>query len=152
MLKVMVDYPKPNEERQIIERMTGAPLPPVRPIISPEQILRAREMFRQVYVDNKIKDYVLNLVLATRNPGNNGLADLNAFIAFGASPRAGIYLIMAARAHAFIKGRGFVTPEDIKQIAPDVLRHRILTTYEAEAENVTSADIVQRILDYAEVP
>ncbi len=152
MLKVMVDYPKPNEERQIIERMTGAPLPPVRPIISPEQILRAREMVRQVYVDNKIKDYVLNLVLATRNPGNNGLADLNAFIAFGASPRAGIYLIMAARAHAFIKGRGFVTPEDIKQIAPDVLRHRILTTYEAEAENVTSADIVQRILDYAEVP
>ena len=152
MLKVMVDYPKPNEERQIIERMTGAPLPPVRPIISPEQILRAREMVRQVYVDNKIKDYVLNLVLATRNPGNNGLADLNAFIAFGASPRAGIYLVMAARAHAFIKGRGFVTPEDIKQIAPDVLRHRILTTYEAEAENVTSADIVQRILDYAEVP
>ncbi len=152
MLKVMVDYPKPNEERQIIERMTGAPLPPVRPVISPEQILRAREMVRQVYVDNKIKDYVLNLVLATRNPGNNGLADLNAFIAFGASPRAGIYLIMAARAHAFIKGRGFVTPEDIKQIAPDVLRHRILTTYEAEAENVTSADIVQRILDYAEVP
>ena len=152
MLKVMVDYPKPNEERQIIERMTGAPLPPVRPIISPKQILRAREMVRQVYVDNKIKDYVLNLVLATRNPGNNGLADLNAFIAFGASPRAGIYLVMAARAHAFIKGRGFVTPEDIKQIAPDVLRHRILTTYEAEAENVTSADIVQRILDYAEVP
>ncbi|HHJ06761.1 MAG TPA: MoxR family ATPase [Anaerolineae bacterium] len=152
MLKVMVDYPKPNEERQIIERMTGAPLPPVRPIISPEQILRAREMVRQVYVDNKIKDYVLNLVLATRSPGNNGLADLNAFIAFGASPRAGIYLVMAARAHAFIKGRGFVTPEDIKQIAPDVLRHRILTTYEAEAENVTSADIVQRILDYAEVP
>ncbi len=152
MLKVIVDYPKPNEERLIIDRMTGAPLPPIRPTISPEQILRARETVRQVYVDDKIKNYVLNLVLTTRNPDNNGLADLNSFIAFGASPRAGIYLIMAARAHAFIKGRGFVTPEDIKQIAPDVLRHRILTTYEAEAENVSSADIVQRILDYAEVP
>jgi len=152
MLKVMVDYPKPNEERMIIERMTGAPLPLVRPVVSPQQILRAREMVCQVYVDEKIKNYVLNLVLATRNPGNNGLSGLNDFIAFGASPRAGINLILAARAHAFIKGRGFVTPEDIKQIAPDVLRHRVLTTYEAEAENVTSADIVQRILDYAEVP
>jgi MoxR-like ATPase len=152
MMKVIVDYPKPNEERLILDRMTGAALPQVNPIINPAQILRAREMVRQVYVDDKIKNYVLNLVLTTRNPGNNGLSDLRSYVAFGASPRAGINLILAARAHAFIKGRGFVTPEDIKQVAPDVLRHRVITTYEAEAENVTSADIVQRILDYADVP
>ena len=152
MLKVIVDYPKPNEERMILDRMTGVTLPSVSPIIDSEQILRAREMVKQVYVDDKIKNYVLNLVLTTRNPGNNGLGDLRPFIAFGASPRAGINLILAARAHAFIKGRGFVTPEDIKQVAPDVLRHRVITTYEAEAENVTSADIVQRIVDYTDVP
>jgi MoxR-like ATPase len=152
MMKVIVDYPKPNEERLILDRMTGAALPQINPIINPAQILHAREIVRQVYVDDKIKNYVLNLVLTTRQPGNNGLSDLNSYIAFGASPRAGINLILAARAHAFIKGRGFVTPDDIKQVAPDVLRHRVLTTYEAEAENVTSADIVQRILDYADVP
>jgi MoxR-like ATPase len=152
MLKVIVDYPKPNEERVIIDRMTGDPLPPVNPVVSPEQLLRAREMVRRVYVDEKIKNYVLNLVLATRDPGNNGLSDLRPFISFGASPRAGINLVLAARAHAFINGRGFVTPDDIKEIAPDVLRHRVIVSYEAEAESVTSADIVQRILDYAEVP
>ena len=152
MMKVMVDYPKPNEERIILDRMTGAALPEIQPVLNPAQILRAREIIRNVYVDEKIKNYVLNLVLTTRNPGNNGLSDLRSYIAFGASPRAGINLILAARAHAFIKGRGFVTPEDIKQVAPDVLRHRVITTYEAEAENVTSADIVQRILDYADVP
>ena len=152
MLKVIVDYPKPEEELMIIERMTDVTLPHVDPVVSSEQILRAREMVKRVYVDDKIKNYVLSLVLTTRNPGNNGLSDLRPFISFGASPRAGINLILAARAHAFIKGRGFVTPEDIKQVAPDVLRHRVLTSYEAEAENVTSADIVQRILDYAEVP
>ena len=152
MLKVIVGYPKPNEERLIIDRMTGEPLPPVRPVINPGQILRAREMVRQVYVDDKIKNYVLNLVLTTRNPGNNGLSDLRPFIAFGASPRAGINLILAARAQAFIKGRGFVTPDDVKAVAPDVLRHRVIVSYEAEAENVASADIVQRILDYTDVP
>jgi MoxR-like ATPase len=152
MMKVMVNYPKPNEERLILDRMTGATMPTVRPVVAPAQILRARQVVRNVYVDDKIKNYVLNLVLTSRNPGNNGLSNLRPYIAFGASPRAGINLILAARAHAFIKGRGFVTPEDIKQIAPDVLRHRVITTYEAEAENVTSADIVQRILDYADVP
>lgn len=152
MLKVIVDYPKPNEERLIIDRMTGGPLPVVKPVVSPDQILRAREMVRRIYVDDKIKNYVLNLVLTTRDPGNNGLSDLRPFIAFGASPRAGINLVLAARAHAFIKGRGFVTPDDIKEIAPDVLRHRLIVSYEAEAENVASADIVQRILDYTEVP
>jgi len=152
MLKVIVDYPRPNEERAIIDRMTGDPLPPINPVVSPGQILRVREMVRRVYVDDKIKNYVLDLVLTTRDPGNNGLSDLRPFIAFGASPRAGINLVLAARAHAFIKGRGFVTPDDIKQVAPDVLRHRVIPSYEAEAENVTSADIVQRILDYADVP
>jgi MoxR-like ATPase len=152
MMKVMVNYPKPNEERLILDRMTGATTPEVRPVVDPAQILQARQVVCNVYVDDKIKNYVLNLVLTTRNPGNNGLSDLRPYIAFGASPRAGINLILAARAHAFIKGRGFVTPEDIKQVAPDVLRHRVITTYEAEAENVTSADIVQRILNYADVP
>jgi MoxR-like ATPase len=152
MLKVIVDYPRPNEERMIIDRMTGGPLPAVRPVVSPEQILRAREMVRSVYVDDKIKNYVLDLVLTTRDPGNNGLSDLRPFVAFGASPRAGINLILAGRAHAFVNGRGFVTPDDIKAVAPDVLRHRVIVSYEAEAENVSSADIVQRILDYAEVP
>jgi len=152
MLKVRVDYPTRAEERLIIERMTGAPLPPARPVISPEAILRARETVRQVYVDDKIKEYVLDLVLATRNPGANGLSDLNNLIEFGASPRASISLIVAARAHAFLNGRGFVTPEDIKQMAPDVLRHRIITTYEAEAENISSDHIVQRILNYTNVP
>jgi MoxR-like ATPase len=152
MLKVIVDYPKPNEERAIIDRMTGEALPEIQPVVSPQQILHARDMVRRVYVDDKIKNYVLDLVLATRDPGNNGLSELRPLIAFGASPRAGIYLVQASRAHAFIKGRGFVTPDDVKAVAADVLRHRVIVSYEAEAENVTSANIVQRILDYAEVP
>ena len=152
MLKVKVDYPTRAEERLIVDRMTGTPLPPVQPVVQPEAILHARQVVRQVYVDDKIKNYVLDLVLATRQPGSNGLSDLNHLISFGASPRASINLIHAARAHAFLHGRGFVTPEDIKQIAPDVLRHRIITTYEAEAENITSDHIVQRILDHTDVP
>ncbi len=152
MLKVKVDYPSRAEERLIIDRMTGTALPPVHPVVSPADIMRAREMVRLIYVDDKIKEYVLDLVLTTRYPGNNGLSDLNTLIDFGASPRASIYLIEAARAHAFLKGRGFVTPEDIKQIAPDVLRHRIITSYEAEAENISSDHIVRRILDHTDVP
>ncbi len=152
MLKVKVDYPARAEERLIVDRMTGTALPLIQPVISPNDILHSREMVKQIYVDDKIKDYVLDLVLATREPGKNGLSDLNALISYGASPRASIYLVVAARAHAFIKGRGFVTPEDIKQIAPDVLRHRIITSYEAEAENITSDHIVQRILDHTNVP
>jgi MoxR-like ATPase len=152
MLKARVDYPNRAEERLIMERMTGAALPVVAPVVTPVDILRARAAVKQVYVDEKIKDYVLDLVIRTRRPGNNGLADLNSLIQFGASPRASINLILAARAHAFLHGRGFVTPEDIKAIAPDVLRHRIITTYEAEAENITSDHIVRRILDYTPVP
>ena len=152
MLKVKVDYPTRSEERLIIDRMTGASLPTVNPVVTPGDILRARNMVRQIYVDDKIKEYVLDLVLTTRHPGTNGLSDLNNLIDFGASPRASINLIAASRAHAFIKGRGFVTPEDIKQIAPDVQRHRIITSYEAEAENITSDHIVRRILDHTDVP
>jgi MoxR-like ATPase len=152
MLKVIVDYPSRVEERLIIDRMTGLILPEVRPVISPADLLHARQVVRQIYVDEKIKEYVLDLVFATRQPSENGLSDLEPLIAFGASPRASIYLVMAARAHAFLKGRGFVTPEDIKQVAPDILRHRIIISYEAEAEEVTSADIIQRILDQIEVP
>ena len=152
MLKVHVDYPSRSEERMIMDRMTGVDLPQIHPVISPHIILRARDIVRTVYVDDKIKEYVLDLVLATRQPGQNGLSELSSLVEYGASPRASIYLIMAARAHAFIKGRGFVTPDDIKELAPDVLRHRIIPTYEAEAENISSDHIVRRILDYTDVP
>lgn len=152
MLKVKVDYPSRAEERIIVDRMTGTDLPAINPVISPADIMHARKMVQQIYVDDKIKEYVLDLVLATRQPGKNGLGDLNTLISYGASPRASIYLVSAARAHAFIKGRGFVTPEDIKQIAPDILRHRIITSYEAEAESINSDHIVQRILDHTDVP
>jgi MoxR-like ATPase len=151
MLKVLVDYPSRAEERLIIDRMTGAALPQIRPVITPTHLLQAREAVRVIYVDEKIKEYVLDLIGATRQP-EGGLADLRPLIAFGASPRASIFMIMAARAHAFIHGRGFVTPEDIKQVAPDVLRHRVIPTYEAEAEEITTGQIVQRILDQIEVP
>lgn len=152
MLKVVVEYPDRSEEREIIDRMTGGPTADVRPVIEPQYILDAREVVRQVYVDDKIKDYVLSLVVATRDPREAGLDDLRTLISYGASPRAGIFLITAARAHAFLKGRGYVTPEDVKQLAPDILRHRVITTFEAEAQEVTSTQIVQSILDNVEVP
>ena len=145
-------YPERSEEREIIDRMTSGSPPDVRPVVDSQYILNAREIVHQVYVDEKIKDYVLNLVIATRDPGSAGLGDLANLISFGASPRAGIFLIMATRAYAFIKGRGYVVPDDVKQLAPDILRHRIITTFEAEAQDVTSEQIVQRILDNVEVP
>ena len=152
MLKVMVDYPERSEEREIIDRMTsGAPLG-VQPVVDSQYILNAREIVRQVYVDEKIKDYVLDLVVATRDPESAGINDLRNLISYGASPRAGINLISSTRAFAFLKGRGYVVPDDIKQLAPDILRHRIITTFEAEAQDVTSDQIVQRILDSVEVP
>jgi MoxR-like ATPase len=152
MLKVIVDYPRREEERQILDRMAGPDLPVVSPVIERSQIPKARDIVRQIYVDDKIKEYILDLVTATRNPSDDGLRDLRQLVAFGASPRAGIYLVNAARAQAFLKGRGYVTPEDVKQLAPDILRHRVITTYEAEAEEVTSADIIQRVLNHVEVP
>ena len=152
MLKVIVDYPVRSEERLIVDRMTGANLPQIHPVIAMEDILRVRETIRSVYVDDKVKEYVLDLVMATRDPSDDGLAELKPLIAYGASPRASIYLVTAARARAFLQGRGYVSPEDIKHIAPDVLRHRVIPTYEAEAESITSADIVANILDHVQVP
>ena len=152
MLKALVDYPVRAEERMIMDRMTGGELPEIAPVISPGEMLRARETVRSVYVDDRIKEYILDLVMATRNPGGNGLAELGGLIAYGASPRASIALVVAARARAFLQGRGYVSPEDIKRIAPDVLRHRVIPTYEAEAEEITSTDIVMNILDHVEVP
>ncbi len=152
MLKVVITYPRRDEERQILELMTGEPLPPARAVVRPEQIIHARQVVRGIYVDANIKEYVLDLIFATREPGNNGLEELGGLIAYGASPRATIYLVNTAKAHAFLQGRGYVTPEDIKQVATDVLQHRVIVTYEAEAQEITSTEIVRRILDHVEVP
>ena len=152
MLKVIVDYPVRSEERAIIDRMTGEELPETAPVVSPQDILRARETIRSVYVDEKVKEYILDLVMATRDPSDDGLRQLRPLIAYGASPRASIYMVTAARARAFLQGRGYVSPEDVKHIAPDVLRHRVIPTYEAEAESISSADIVSDILDHVQVP
>ncbi len=151
MLKLVIDYPDPHEERQILDLMsTDDPVLPDR-IIAPADILRVREVVKQVYVDERIKDYIVRLVLATRNPREFEL-DIKDLIQFGASPRATIYLAQASRAHAFIKGRGYVTPEDIKAVGMDVLRHRIILTYEAEAEEITTESVVSRIFDAVQVP
>ncbi|MCB9451709.1 MAG: MoxR family ATPase [Anaerolineaceae bacterium] len=152
MLKVVVGYPSRDEERVIIDRMAGEPPPPLQPVISPDVIRRAREVVSSIYVDDKIKDYVLDIVFTTRDPATNGLKELRPLIAFGASPRATIFLVKAAKAHAFLRGRGYVTPDDVKQVAPDVLRHRVLVTFEAEAENITSAQVIQQILSKVAVP
>ena len=152
MLKVLVDYPEQEAERIMLKRMTAAEKLETRPVVRPEQVLHARKTVKQIYVDERIMSYVLSLVTATRFPSDHGLNEISPLIAMGASPRAGIGMIEAARAHAFLRGRGFVTPDDIKHIAPDVLRHRIALTYEAEAEEVTSDDLVQIILNEIEVP
>jgi len=152
MLKVIVDYPDRDEEKAIIDRMTGDDLPEVNPVVSPSDILQARKTVREIYVDDQVKDYILDLVMATRYPQDNGLSSLRSLISYGASPRASIYMVTAARANAFIQGRGYVSPEDVKAIAQDVLRHRVIPTYEAEAEAVSSSQIVSTILEHVEVP
>ena len=152
MLKVIVDYPDRDEEKAIIDRMTGDDLLEVNPVVSPADILQARKTVREIYVDDQVKDYILDLVMATRYPQDNGLASLRSLISYGASPRASIYMVTAARANAFIQGRGYVSPEDVKTIAQDVLRHRVIPTYEAEAEAVSSSQIVSTILEHVEVP
>ncbi|MGD8395055.1 MAG: MoxR family ATPase [Candidatus Eiseniibacteriota bacterium] len=151
MLKLMVDYPTRDEEAQILDRMTDGRTPVIHPVVGPEEILRAREAVSVVYVDEKVKNYVIDIVLATREPERYGL-DIRELVAYGASPRATIFLVQAGKAHAFLRGRGYVTPEDIKAVALDVLRHRVLLTFEAEAEDVTSEAIVRRVLDRIEVP
>ncbi len=152
MLMLKITYPSPAEERLIMDRNTGEKPAEVAKVISPEDIIKAREVVRSIYIDDKVKDYIVNLIFATREPEKYGLKDLKDLIGYGASPRATIYLNLAAKAHAFLKGRGYVTPEDIKAIGHDVLRHRVLITYEAEAEEITSDDIVTKIFDAVEVP
>lgn len=152
MLKLKVSYPSKEEELEIIRRMAGNTPPAPRPIISPKEIIAARRVVNEVYMDEKIERYIIDLVFATREPEKYGLKELKPLIAFGGSPRASIYLKTAAKAHAFLRRRGYVTPEDVKAIGMDVLRHRVIVTYEAEAEEVTSEDVVRRVLNQIEVP
>jgi MoxR-like ATPase len=151
MLKLSLTYPNKKEEWEIIDKNAEVGFPPVRKVITPEAILKAREVVNQIYVDEKIKEYILNIVFATRNPETYNL-NLKDLIAYGASPRASIYLNLVAKAHAFLRGRGYVTPEDVKAIGMDVLRHRVIVTYEAEAEETTSEEIVKKVFDEIEVP
>lgn len=151
MLKIKIGYPDKKEEKEIMVRMAGHEPAKVNPIISPEDIIKAREITSQIYIDEKVKDYIVDIVCATRTPEEYNL-DIKNFIAYGASPRASIYLNIASKAYAFIRGRGYVTPEDVKTVGMDVLRHRIIVTYEAEAEEMTSEDVVKRVFDEIEVP
>jgi MoxR-like ATPase len=151
MLKLSVDYPSREEEKEILKRAGLAALPEARPVAGREDILSARAALSEVYVDDKIQDYCLDLVQATRKPDDVGLA-LSHLIAFGGSPRATLFLAQAARAHALVDGRAFVTPEDVKEIALDVLRHRIHVTYEAEAEQIDGEELARRILEKVRVP
>ncbi|MEO6323997.1 MAG: MoxR family ATPase [Thermoanaerobaculia bacterium] len=156
LMKLKVGYPSKADERQILDRMgdsSEASLSAtVRPVLTPEQIRELRVLVRRLYADERIKNYLVELVAATRDPKAYGLSDLTDFISYGASPRATLALLSAARAHAFLQGRGYIVPEDVKDIAPDVLRHRVLLSYEAEAENVTSDQVISRILERVEVP
>jgi MoxR-like ATPase len=152
LLKLRVGYPSKEEEKQIVNRMTTGVEPSASPVVEPAAIVRGRELCTRIYVDEKLKDYILNIVFATRQPKEHNLADLAPLLRYGASPRASIYLLTAARAMAFLRRRGFVIPEDIKELAPDVLRHRLILSYEAEAEELTTDDVVKRVLEGVEVP
>jgi MoxR-like ATPase len=152
MLKLKIDYPTKEQERQILDRMavTDKKLD-IKAVISPADIFEVRAVVDEIYIDEKIKDYIVDVVCATRNPEKYGM-NIGGFINYGASPRATIYLTLAAKAHAFIQQRGYVTPQDVKSIGLDVLRHRVIVSYEAEAENKTSEDIIKTIFDTIEVP
>ncbi len=152
MLKVRVTYPNKQEERTIVDRMSRDATPQIETVITTDDLIRARSVVDQIYVDGKIKDYIVDIVLASRDPEAYGLGDLRALIEFGGSPRASIALTRASKAHAFLRHRGYVTPEDVKAIGLDVLRHRVLVTYEAEAEEIDSEEIARQIFDHIEVP
>jgi MoxR-like ATPase len=152
MLKVRVGYPSREEEREVLERMGGGHEIPVERLLEPARILEAREVIAGLYMDPKVVDYVVDLVRATRDPGSVGLSDLKPLIAFGASPRASLSLASAARAHAYLRGRNYVVPDDVRALAPDVLRHRVVLTFEAEAENVSSDNVVTRLLEAVKAP
>ena len=152
MLKLHVTYPPRADEREIIRRMTGIDAPIVRAVVGPREILESRAVVAGLYVDEKVLEYILDLVEATRYPDRYGLDDLLPWIAYGASPRAGIFLTKAAKARAFLRGRAYVIPDDVKAVAPDVLRHRLLLTYEAEAEEVDPDAVLARLLERLDVP
>jgi len=152
MLKVRVGYPSRDEEKEVLLRMSGGQEITVERLLDPESILSAREAIAALYMDQKVVDYIVDLVRATRDPGLVGLSDLKPLVAFGGSPRASIALAQAARAHAFLRERAYVVPEDVRALAPDVLRHRIVLTFEAEAEDVTTDDVVTRVLGAVRVP
>ncbi|HOW58817.1 MAG TPA: MoxR family ATPase [Candidatus Omnitrophota bacterium] len=152
MLKLVVTYPNKKEEKEILERMSTGRAIKVSPVMNLNKIMELRQLMNQIYIDDKVKDYILDLVFATRNPQDYKLEELKPLISYGASPRASIMLTLASKAHAFLQGRGYVTPDDVKQIGMDVLRHRVLITYEAEAEDMTSDDVVKKIFDQVEVP
>ncbi len=152
MLKVVVGYPTRAEERVIVERMASGDEPIAQPVIDLNGVQQARTVVNGIYVDEKIHDYILNIIFMTRDPSGSGAKELRSLIEYGASPRATIALLKAVKAFAFLRGRGYVTPDDVKQVAPDVLRHRILVTFEAQAEDVTSEQIVEQILSRVPVP
>ena len=152
MLKVVVDYPKKEEERMIVRMNNSGEFPKASPVVSPEDIIRARQVVRDVYMDEKIERYIVDIVFATRTPGDYNLANIKDLISYGASPRASISLALAAKAYAFIKRRGYVIPEDVRAVCPEVLRQRIGLTYEAEAENVTTEEIVSQVINAVIVP
>ncbi len=152
MLKLSVGYPDREEELEIMRRMSKGPMPGAEAVVTPEEILQARRATETIYMDSQVERYIVELVFATREPTQCGLRELDPLVAFGASPRATICLARTARAHAFLRHRGYVTPEDVRSVAMDVLRHRVILTYEAEAEEVTSEDVVTRVLDTVEVP
>ena len=152
MLKVIVGYPTKDEEKQIIRMNNSGEFPKANKVVELEDIIKARKVVREVYMDEKIERYIVDIVYATRTPADYGLSDLAGFISFGASPRASISLSMAAKAYAFIKRRGYVIPEDVRAVCPEVLRHRIGLTYEAEAENVVAENIIERIINAVIVP
>ena len=149
---MIIDYPTLEEEKRIIRENIAGKMPEVRPVTSANEIIKAREVVREVYIDEKIEQYIADIVFATRYPDRYGLKDMKSMISFGGSPRASISLAKAARAYAFIKRRGYVVPEDVRAVAHDVLRHRVGLTYEAEASNVTSEEIVSKIINKVEVP
>ncbi|MDZ7294947.1 MAG: AAA family ATPase [candidate division KSB1 bacterium] len=152
MLKLAIGYPNKEEELEIMRRMTKDEVPQAQAVVSPAEIVKARAVVREVYIDEKVERYIIDIVFASRNPKEYGLDELEDLIAYGASPRASIYLSLAAKAHAFLRHRGYVTPEDVRSVGMDVLRHRIILTYEAEAEEVTTEDVVRKILNKIEVP
>jgi len=152
MLKVKISYPQPDEERRVLDMALDGTARTVQPVLNPEEISAMQEVVRLIYIDDQIKEYILNLVRATREPAAFALADLAPLIDYGASPRASIYLGLGARAMAFLQGRGYVTPQDVKDIAHDVLRHRVILTYEAEAEEMTAEDVIAKILSTVPVP